>query len=107
MLIVARGTVKHNGKEYQRGEILPELPAEDGKRLMKLGAVQCIPEEKPKEQPEGSAEESTGKTPENPEQAQAATGPEAEEPETNGETESLNLNADPAKVIQTGKKNNG
>ncbi|MGG4452326.1 hypothetical protein [Brevibacillus porteri] len=39
-LIVTKGTVRHNGKEYRVGEELPTLKKEEAERLLDLKVVE-------------------------------------------------------------------
>lgn len=85
MLIVSKGTVVHDGKEYGAGEVLPDMEKAESDRLIKLGACQYIP----------SAEKS-------PQLEEDDGGQQAEQKE-DGEPEGLHLNVDPDETIKSGK----
>lgn len=92
MLIVSKGTVVHDGKEYHSGELINDITAEQRDRLVSLGVCQYAPE-----QP-AAVNAIPGAS------AAGGTQPDAGNAEKQSDAETLHLNVDPAKAIQADKK---
>ena len=93
MLVVSKGTVIHDGKEYHSGELINDITDKQRDRLISLGVCKYIPE-----QPAVAA----GTEPDAP--AGANIPADIRDTEKQPDAEALNLDVDPAKAIQTGKK---
>ncbi len=93
MLIVAKGIVVHNGKEYHSGELINDTTDKQCDRLVSLGVCKYIPDQ---------SAAAAGAEPDAPagKNIPASTG----DAEKQSDTGALHLDVDPASAIQTGKK---